>query len=95
MIAAGLSGIADELRLPTEITGDPVTFDEEALMMSGVRRLPTTPTEAADRLAESTVLATAMGIELHDALLTVRRAEAERYTAASADELVAMTRWRF
>ncbi|MGO4616395.1 glutamine synthetase [Nocardia sp. 2YAB30] len=95
VIAAGLSGIAEELRLPTEITGDPVTFDAEALMMSGVRRLPTTPNEAADRLAESTVLATAMGVELHDALLAVRRAEAQRYTAASADELVALTRWRF
>ncbi|MEU7632323.1 glutamine synthetase family protein [Nocardia sp. NPDC049220] len=95
VVAAGLSGIADELRLPAEITGDPVTFDAEARMMSGVRRLPTTPTEAADRLDESGVLATAMGVQLHDALRTVRRAEAERYGAASADELVALTRWRF
>lgn len=95
VIAAGLAGVAEQLRLPVEITGDPATFDAEARGMSAVRRLPTTPSEAADHLAASTVLAEAMGVELHDALLTVRRAEAERYAAASAEELVALTRWRF
>ncbi|MFG3618182.1 glutamine synthetase [Nocardia sp. NPDC047654] len=95
VIAAGLAGVAERLRLPAEITGDPATFDAEARMMSDVRRLPTTPAEAADHLAASEVLADAMGAELHDALLTVRRAENERYAAASAEELVALTRWRF
>jgi glutamine synthetase len=95
VIAAGLAGVAERLRLPAEITGDPATFDAEARMMSDVRRLPTTPAEAADHLAASEVLADAMGAELHDALLTVRRAEAQRYAAASAEELVASTRWRF
>ncbi|MBF6300646.1 glutamine synthetase [Nocardia amamiensis] len=95
VIAAGLAGIAEQLHLPAEITGDPVTFDAEARRMSDVRRLPTTPAEAADHLAASRVLATAMGAELHDALLTVRRAEAERYADASAEEIVALTRWRF
>lgn len=95
VIAAGLAGVAEELRLPAEITGDPVTFDAEQLMFSGVRRLPTTPAEAADRLADSAVLAEAMGPELHDALITVRRAEADRYRDTSPEELVALTRWRF
>ncbi|WP_159928111.1 MULTISPECIES: glutamine synthetase family protein [Nocardia] len=95
VIAAGLAGVAEQLRLPAEITGDPATFDAEARMMSDVRRLPTTPADAADRLAASGVLADAMGAELHDALLTVRRAEAERYAAASPEELAALTRWRF
>ncbi|MGK8525298.1 glutamine synthetase [Nocardia asteroides] len=95
VLAAGLAGVAEQLRLPAEISGDPATFDAGTRMMSDVRRLPTTPAEAADRLAASTVLADAMGVELHDALLTVRRAEAERYAAASAGELAAATRWRF
>ncbi|PXX60212.1 glutamine synthetase [Nocardia tenerifensis] len=95
VIAAGLTGVAEELRLPAEISGDPIDFDAEQLMLSGVRRLPTRPEEAADRLAESAVLAEAMGPELHDALLTVRRAEAERYAGALPEELVALTRWRF
>lgn len=95
VIAAGLAGVAEELRLPAEISGDPVTFDAEQLLISGVRRLPTGPAEAADRLADSAILAEAMGPELHDALLTVRRAEAARYSDTSPEELVALTRWRF
>ncbi|MEU7216715.1 glutamine synthetase family protein [Nocardia iowensis] len=95
VIAAGLAGVAEELRLPAEISGDPVTFDAEQLLISGVRRLPTGPAEAADRLADSAILAEAMGPELHDALLTVRRAEATRYSDTSPEELVALTRWRF
>ncbi|WP_378738673.1 glutamine synthetase [Nocardia brasiliensis] len=95
VIAAGLAGVAEELRLPAEISGDPVTFDAEQLLVSGVRRLPTDPAEAADRLADSTILAEAMGPELHDALLTVRRAEAGRYSDTSPEKLVALTRWRF
>jgi len=95
VIAAGLAGVAEELRLPAEITGDPMGFDAERLMLSGVRRLPTNPLEAADALADSKVLAEAMGVEMHDALLTVRRAEAERYRDISPAKLVELTRWRF
>ncbi|QIS10249.1 glutamine synthetase family protein [Nocardia arthritidis] len=95
VIAAGLAGVHEELRLPPEITGDPMTFDAEQLMLSGVRRLPMSSVEAAERLAKSTVLAEAMGPELHDALLTVRRAEAERYAQTDPLELVELTRWRF
>ncbi|MFI5779045.1 glutamine synthetase [Nocardia sp. NPDC051570] len=91
VIAAGLAGVAEELRLPAEIHGDPAGFDESA----GVARLPATVAEAAERLTESKVLAEAMGPELHDALVTVRRAEADRYGGAGAAELVELTRWRF
>lgn len=95
VIAAGLAGIAEQLRLPAEISGDPEGFDAEQLMLSGVRRLPTSSAEAAEQFEKSTVLAEAMGPELHDALLTVRRAEAERYREADPLELVELTRWRF
>jgi glutamine synthetase len=95
VIAAGLAGVTDELRLPPEIHGDPATSDIEELATAGVLRLPVTGAEAADRLAESTVLAAAMGPELHDALLTVRRAEAERYRDTDPAELVELARWRF
>ncbi|MET7767343.1 glutamine synthetase family protein [Nocardia sp. NPDC005366] len=91
VIAAGLAGVAENLTLPPEITGDPATSGPDR----DIARLPSDPDEAARRLAESTVLAAAMGPELHDALLTVRRAEAERYREATALELVELTRWRF
>ncbi|MGQ4596535.1 glutamine synthetase [Nocardia sp. R6R-6] len=95
VLAAGLAGVAEQLRLPAAITGDPATFDAEAVARSDVRRLPTTAAKAAEHLAVSRVLAAAMGPELHDSLVTVRRAEAERYADASAEELIALTRWRF
>lgn len=91
VIAAGLAGVAEELRLPAETTGDPATFNERAR----VKRLPISVADAADHLAQSKVLANAMGVELHDALLTVRRAEAERYLGTSPAELVELTRGRF
>ncbi|WP_054813519.1 glutamine synthetase family protein [Nocardia arizonensis] len=91
VIAAGLAGIADDLRLPAEITGDPADLDPD----SAVPRLPTGPAEAAAHLADSAVLAAAMGPELHDALVTVRRAEARRCDGATPRELVEQTLWRF
>src|SRR5437764_350396 len=62
---------------------------------AGIRRLPTSVGAAADALAESKVLAEAMGPELHDALVTVRRAESERFADADPAELVALTRWHW
>lgn len=57
--------------------------------------LPTSPLEAAERLAAAPVLAAATGEQLHDALLTVRRAEGERFAQATPAKLVELTRWRF
>jgi glutamine synthetase len=91
VIAAGLAGVRDGLTLPAETTGDPASFAAE----SGILRLPVTAAEAAAHLSESAVLAAAMGPELHDALLTVRRAEAARYADTTPADLVEATRWRF
>ncbi len=90
VIAAGLAGVAADLRLPPEIAGDPA-----GLTTGAPPRLPTTSAEAADRLVASDVLAAAMGPELHDAIVTVRRAEAESYADATPQEIVDAVRWRF
>ena len=95
VIAAGLAGIDEELTLPPEITGDPATWTEERRRELGVRRLPTSAADAAEALAGSAVLKGAMGEVLHDAVVTVRRAEAERFADTSPDELASLTRWRF
>ncbi|MDA3648487.1 glutamine synthetase family protein [Saccharopolyspora indica] len=95
VLAAGLAGVREKLRLPAEVAGDPATLDEHDRTAAGIRRLPTNAAEAADALAESAVLAEAMGPELHDAMLTVRRAEAERYADADPAEIAAATRWRW
>ncbi|SFT05037.1 glutamine synthetase family protein [Saccharopolyspora flava] len=93
VIAAGLAGVREELSLPGEITGDPALLTDTARAEAGVERLPTGPAEAADALAASEVLAEALEPELHDALLTVRRGEAERFAEATPGELAAATRW--
>lgn len=95
VIAAGLSGVDDELRLPAPVTGDPAGLDLGAQVSAGIHPLPTTAVNAADALASSAVLAGAMGTELHDAVLTVRRAEADRCAGLEPAELAAATRWRW
>ncbi|MEB3369170.1 glutamine synthetase family protein [Saccharopolyspora mangrovi] len=93
VIAAGLAGVREELTLPDEITGDPALLTESARAEAGIERLPAGPAEAADALASSEVLAEALEPELHDAIVTVRRGEAERFADATPDELAAATRW--
>ncbi|MCT2588099.1 glutamine synthetase family protein [Actinophytocola gossypii] len=93
VIAAGLAGMADDLRLPPPVTGDPALLDDPGA--AGVHRLPRSAEAAADALAASTVLADALGPELHDAILTVRRAEAERCADLDPHQLAAATRWRW
>lgn len=95
VLAAGLAGVREELRLPAEVTGDPAALGEHDRAAARIRRLPTSAAEAADALAASEVLAGAMGPELHDAMLTVRRAEAERCADADPAEIAAATRWRW
>lgn len=95
VIAAGLAGISDDLRLPDPVEGDPALQDETARKSTGIRRLPSSPQEAADALAASTVLAKALGPELHDAILTVRRTEATRCADLTPHQLSAATRWRW
>ncbi|GAA0503362.1 glutamine synthetase [Saccharopolyspora subtropica] len=95
VLAAGLAGVRAGLRLPPETTGDPAALGEAARAEAGIRRLPTDAAQAADALAASEVLAEAMGPQLHDAVLAVRRGEAERFADADPADLVARTLWRW
>ncbi|CRK56575.1 Glutamine synthetase, putative [Alloactinosynnema sp. L-07] len=89
VIAAGLAGVDADLRLPAPITGDPATLPEP----DRVPPLPAAAAEAADALESSTVLAAALGPELHDAIITVRRGEHRRCAGLSEADLAAATRW--
>jgi len=95
VIAAGLGGIRSGARLPAEIDGDPAGLTADELAARGIRRLPRTLPEAAGGLERSAVLRQAMGDPLFEAFLAVRRAEAKLFADASADEIVAQTRWRW
>jgi glutamine synthetase len=89
VLAAGIAGVTGDLRLPPPVTGDPATGD------GSVPRLPSSASAAAAALASSDVLATALGPELHDAIVTVRRAEAERCSGLDARALTSAVLWRW
>ncbi|MFJ9777355.1 glutamine synthetase [Kitasatospora sp. NPDC101157] len=90
VLAAGLAGLEQRHPLPPEFTGDPAAAEPGT-----VPRLPQTPTEAIAAYERSAVLREALGEPLHQAVLAVRRAEAEQYAAVGPEELVAATRWRY
>ncbi|MEV7596798.1 glutamine synthetase family protein [Kitasatospora sp. NPDC089797] len=90
VLAAGLAGLEQRLALPPEFTGDPAAAEPGA-----VPRLPQRPAEAIAAYERSAVLREALGEPLHQAVLAVRRAEAEQYAAVGPEELIAATRWRY
>ncbi|MQS14597.1 glutamine synthetase [Streptomyces kaniharaensis] len=90
VVATGLAGLDQRLALPPEFTGDPA-----AAAPGTVPRLPAGPAEALAAYEHSAVLREALGEPLYQAVLAVRRAEAEQYADATPEQLVAATRWRF
>jgi glutamine synthetase len=86
LVAAARDGLAARKPLPEPVTGDPVRLPD-------VPRLPTTLDEATDAFAGTPMLREAMGDALFDAVIAVRRAEAERLRGLDPKEVVAALRW--
>lgn len=86
LIAAALDGISRGLALPAPVTGDPAH-------LPGAPRLPTTLDEATDAFSGDTVLRSAFGDVLFDAIVAVRRGEAERFRDSKPEEVAAALRW--
>jgi glutamine synthetase len=95
LIAAGLSGIERELRLPQEVTVDPASLSAEDQDRLGVRRLPQSLEEALDHLEKSDVLREALGPMLFNAFVAVRGAEIDLFAGMKDEEVVAAHRWRY
>ena len=93
LIAAGLSGVERELRLPDEVTIDPGGLSVDELLSRGVQRLPQSVEEALSHLEKSDVLRDAMGPMLFGPFTAVRRAEAEAFAGQEPEEIVAAHRW--
>jgi glutamine synthetase len=94
VLASGLAGIRDGLRLPPEILVDPATLSEVELAAAGATRLPASLPAALECYEASTVLAEALGDALHETIAAVRRAELALFAGSSPDEVAAATRWR-
>ncbi|MER5630305.1 glutamine synthetase family protein [Streptomyces nitrosporeus] len=95
VIAAGLAGCEEALRLPEEYTDDPAHADPGELARRGIERLPAGLEEAVRHLEGSAVLRKAMGDHLFGSVLAVRAAEARLFTDRTRAETVEATRWRY
>jgi glutamine synthetase len=95
VLAAGMSGVERDLKLPEEITVDPGDLSEEELAGRGIARLPQSVEEAVANLEKSEVLREAMGPMLFGPFVAVRRAEAEAFAGMEPDDVVAAHRWRY
>jgi glutamine synthetase len=95
VIAAGLNGIEQGMRLPEPCWIDPASLSEEERAAAGYEQLPSSLSAAADALEASEVLRAAMGDLLHDCTVAVRRAEAEADEGRPIDEVVREHLWRF
>jgi glutamine synthetase len=84
LIAAGLDGLERGLEPPEPVEVDPATLTEAERAAGGMRRLPANQAEALDALAADDVLLGALGPELADSYLAVRRSEWETYGAGDA-----------
>jgi glutamine synthetase len=93
LVAAALDGLRHDLRLPPPVTGDPARFSAGELAARGIARLPTTVDDAVAALAADETLRAALGDMLADAVLAVRRAEADRVRDLPPEDVVSAFRW--
>jgi glutamine synthetase len=95
LLAAGLHGLDEGLRLPPFTEEDPEGLPDDVKAARGVERLPASLAEAADRLAASSVLREAMGDFLFETYVATRRGEVEQYAGLDDEELIRRLRWRY
>lgn len=88
VLAAGLAGLDAGLPLPPETRSDPAGIDS-------VERLPASLPETADAYEKSALLRRALGAELYEAVLAVRRAEAELFATHTDADVIEAVRWRY
>jgi len=84
LLAAGVDGIRNEIDPGPSLDVDPANCDADALSERGVERLPTTLGEALDAFADDAVLRSALGEELSESYLTVKRSEWDAFTESAA-----------
>lgn len=95
LLALGLDGVARALSLPQEITVNPATLSGDELIAAGVTRLPESLEEAVTQFSACEILAEAMGPDLVETVIAVRKAEIARFADASEEEIIRATRFRY
>jgi glutamine synthetase len=84
LIAAGLDGLERGLEPPDPVEVDPATLSDDERAARGIERMPASQGEALDALAADGLLLGALGADLADAYMAVRRSEWEAFSAGDA-----------
>lgn len=79
LLAAGLDGVARQLAPGQPLLQDPAALSDDARRQRGIHRLPQTLDAALDALQADAVLTTALGPELAEEYVIVKRAEAAAF----------------
>ncbi|MFC9335485.1 hypothetical protein [Arthrobacter sp. NPDC057009] len=95
ILAAALDGFKRQLKLPAEVTVDPGTLNEAERERLDIRAFVPDMFTALDDLEGSSLLRTALGHELLEAYVAVRRGEAERFAKLDRDAVIDALRWRY
>lgn len=95
VLAAGAAGLADGLALPPPIQSDPGTWTSDERAGRGVGELPATQAEQETALRASRAVGEALGPELLDAFLALRRSDAEGAVGMEIDDVLTGLRWRY
>ncbi|GII05094.1 glutamine synthetase family protein [Planobispora takensis] len=95
LLAAGRTGVAAGSRLPDPVETDPAAMDEETRRKRGIAALPGTLTEAVAAFEDDRVLGEALGPEMADTVVAVRRGELALFDGAEPDDIVERSRWRY
>lgn len=85
VMAAGLEGIKHELDPGPPLDVDPGFLDDDERERRGYHRLPSSLDAALDALERDSVVTGALGPELAEAYITIRRSEADAYRKMSED----------
>ncbi|UKA52302.1 hypothetical protein LFT45_10985 [Arthrobacter sp. FW305-BF8] len=95
ILAAAMEGYRNRLKLPAEVTVDPGTLSEAERERLDIRAFAPDLFTALDDLESSSFLRSALGHELLDAYVAVRRGEAERFAKLDREAVIAALRWRY
>jgi glutamine synthetase len=95
LIAAGLDGLRRNLELPEEVDTDPGLIPEEQRKAKGIDLLPQNLGEAIDALLADKVIMDAMGTELAQSYVAVRKNEWDNLKDLSLEEEVEMLMERY
>ncbi|MFH7245475.1 MAG: glutamine synthetase family protein [Spirulina sp.] len=95
VMAAGLDGLRRQLPLPDPVAVDPATLSEDQRQALGIDRLPTSLEAAVQALEQNPVLAQALGSELTQTLIAVRRTEIQALATLTLEEEAALLLERY